>query len=427
MVEARKILLLGATFGADNRGIGALAAGAIAILAKRYPHAQICFLDYGRDGGTSEVEVEGKVRSVPLINLRFSKQAFLPNNIAYLLLLSLLLRLLGPRLRARLIAENRWLALICEADMAAAVSGGDSFSDIYGLGRFFYMCLPQLLMLSLGKRLVLLPQTIGPFQGRLARGVARFLMRRAETVYSRDAEGVRQARALLGVAETDPKVRFCYDMGFLLQPRRPEYLDCVRIEELAAEPKMLVGLNISGLLYIGGYDRSNMFALKADYRDLVDSLIAYLIEEQKANVLLIPHVFGERTESDTTAIAETYRRLKGKYPDGLHCVRGAYDEREIKYVIGLCDFFVGSRMHACIAALSQAIPAVGIAYSRKFSGVLESIGTGQLVADLRELDIEETLGMIGRAYAERAAIKSRLQQAMAAVKQETLHLLAHTA
>ena len=38
-----------------------------------------------------------------------------------------------------------------------------------------------------------------------------------------------------------------------------------------------------------------------------------------------------------------------------------YDQHAIKSIIGRCDFFIGSRMHACIAALSQKIPTAAVA------------------------------------------------------------------
>ena len=44
-MNPKTILLLGATFGANNMGIAALASGAIKILVKTYPHAEIFFLD----------------------------------------------------------------------------------------------------------------------------------------------------------------------------------------------------------------------------------------------------------------------------------------------------------------------------------------------------------------------------------------------
>ena len=43
------------------------------------------------------------------------------------------------------------------------------------------------------------------------------------------------------------------------------------------------------------------------------------------------------------------------------------------YIAGL-DFFMGARMHACIAAFSSGVPVVPMAYSRKFAGLFGTLG-----------------------------------------------------
>jgi polysaccharide pyruvyl transferase WcaK-like protein len=117
-----------------------------------------------------------------------------------------------------------------------------------------------------------------------------------------------------------------------------------------------------------------------------------------------------------------YAELKQHYPKGLYLVRGTYDQGEIKYIIGLCDLFIGSRMHACIAALSQNIPAVAIAYSRKFTGVLQTIDAEFSVADPRELENDAVLAVIDRVYEQRTAIHRQLERTMPAVKETVLQL-----
>jgi len=424
-MKKKKVLLLGATFNTDNMGVGALAAGALTILTKKYSDADIFFLDYGKESTATVTDVAGKNITVPLVNLRFSWKIFLPNNVAYLFFLAILIKFVSQDLGKIIIENNRWLKIISEADIAVAASGGDSFSDIYGLSRFFYIALPQLLVTGLGIRLVFLPQTIGPFKGGLSREVATYLMRRAERIYSRDIEGVSEAKSVLDLKDNDSKVRFCYDMGFVVEPHRPNTIESIGIKEngLALGTRPLIGLNVSGLLLLGGYSKQNMFNLRVDYQTLIDEIIKYLIEENQANILLVPHVFGIQEESDSFAVVATYERLKDRYPDRLFCVRGLYDQNEIKGIIGRCDFFIGSRMHACIGALSQSIPAIGISYSRKFSGVFESIGVGYLIADPRQLTIEEMLNVIGKALSEQEEIKNHLQRIIPEVKEKILTLL----
>jgi polysaccharide pyruvyl transferase WcaK-like protein len=85
-----------------------------------------------------------------------------------------------------------------------------------------------------------------------------------------------------------------------------------------------------------------------------------------------------------------------------------YDQHEIKGVIGQCDFFIGSRMHSCIAALSQGVPCVAVAYSRKFAGVFESVGMESWVVDAREATNEEAVARILDLYRQRASVRAGL-------------------
>ncbi|WP_169517177.1 polysaccharide pyruvyl transferase family protein [Azohydromonas australica] len=416
-----KILLLGASFGTGNMGVGALTAGALTVIRRRFPQASVSLLDYGREAALSQTRIDGKTLSVPLVNLRFSWKLFLLNNVALLLALSVLMRCLSAQGRRWLVQRNPWLRAVTDADAAVAVSGGDSFSDIYGLGRFFYVALPQLLAVSLGVKLIMLPQTIGPFRTGLARRVAAFLMRRAELVYSRDAVGIDEIGKLVDPAAAS-KARFCYDIGFVLEPHAPCALEVDVLRQLPRQ-RPVVGLNVSGLLYIGGYTRRNMFELKLDYNELVECLVAYFTEVEEADVVLIPHVFGAHQESDVTAAQALYERLRQRHGQRLHVMQGDFDQNEVKYAIGCCDFFVGARMHACIAALSQAVPAVGVAYSDKFAGVFDSVGVPELVVDPRRMSLDEALAAVRQAFTRRNDIHAELGTSMPRIKARVLALL----
>jgi polysaccharide pyruvyl transferase WcaK-like protein len=365
---------------------------------------------------------EGSV-AVPLVNMRFSWKFWLHNNIAFLLFLTALMKLLPfAALRRRWIAGNDCLRYLNESDLVLAISGGDSFSDIYGLQRLFYVSLPQLLALWSGKKLILPPQTLGPFKSRFGRGVAKYIIKRAEVIYSRDRAGILQVENMLGPGVGADRLRFCYDVGFVVDPIPPASIDLVGLPLEELEAQRLVGLNVSGLLYMGGYTRNNMFGLKTDYRAFTHTLIDFLIEKKKAAVVLIPHVLGTMGECDSPVCDRLFQELKDKYPDRIGVVRGRYNQSEIKYIIGLCDFFIGARMHACIAALSQGIPAMAIAYSDKFIGVMQAVGVGGLVADPRSMGAEEVLHAIAGAYDRRADLRRQLEETIPGVKQAVLDL-----
>src|SRR6266404_970761 len=381
------ICLLGVTFDSPNLGVGAILNKYVGGILRCYPNANISVLDYGRESFRRTLDLDGRTTSVEFVNMRFSKKLYLRNNIAFLIFLAFLNRYIFPQwLQNKIIHGNPVLRHVRDTDVFASIAGGDSFSDIYGLGRLLYETLPQFLVLLMTKRLVLFPQTLGPFKSWLAHRIAHSILSGAMFVCSRDALGIKSLEGLVD-NPSDSKYRFCYDLGFLLEPVRPAGIDLNGL--LVKTPGTpLIGLNVSGLLNSGGYNGKNMFALKIDYASMIRNLLAYLIAEKGTRVVLVPHVHGEPGpagdfESDECACTQLYEAMKETYPGKLFVVQGIRTTSEIKYVIGHCDLFIGSRMHACIAALSLEVPAVALSYSDKFRGVWQSIDLQELIADPR--------------------------------------------
>lgn len=213
------------------------------------------------------------------------------------------------------------------------------------------------------------------------------------------------------------KLDFCYDMGFVLEPRIDGE---TRPRELAQIDSKLpiVGFNVSGLLYMGGYTGRNMFGLKGDYRLLAQDLIKHLIRKHKVKIMLLPHVIGsvQNSENDITACHKIYQAAGSEVQKHLFTVNEDYDQHELKTIIGACDFFIGSRMHACIGALSQCIPAVGLAYSRKFRGVFGSVGVEEMVIDLRMYDNDHIVENVSRMYERKTYFRTQLELKMPSVQ-----------
>jgi polysaccharide pyruvyl transferase WcaK-like protein len=422
-----KICLLGASFDTGNLGVSALAESSIKIILNRWPDTEIVLLGSGSANGEHHLNISGREVRVRVVRMRFCKNVFLRSHFCVLLLNALLLKLLPLRgFRNLLSAINPYVRILVETDKVFDITGGDSFSDIYGLHRFLiYGFLQKWLVTQFGKELILLPQTYGPFKRSITRLMAKSILNRSSVVYARDSESFEYLQALLGGHNVDGKLRFMPDVAFILDSHRPETIDIGSLDNVRKEGSIVVGLNISGLLFNGGYTHENMFGLKTNYSELIYRVVDFLMEDERLLVLLVPHVLSpsREVEDDPNACRQLYEKIIEKYPDRIFLTQGQYNQNGIKHIIGLCDLFIGSRMHACIAALSQSMPVVGIAYSKKFQGVFDSVGMSNYVADVYQCSEDKLLSTIRAALDDREKIRMHLNKVMPEIKANILRML----
>ncbi|MCC7374087.1 MAG: polysaccharide pyruvyl transferase family protein [Verrucomicrobiales bacterium] len=412
-----KVCLMGASLGTGNRGVSALGASLIHLVSSTTPGAEPVLVIGSRSPGPFEAIAQGRRTPVTTINHRLSPKSPPGKQILLIALLAVLHRILpGKGLKRWLASTNEWVNTVANARFVGEICGGDSFSDIYGFQRFFFRSLPTILVILIRGEIVLFPQTYGPFKTRIAQGIAGWIVRRASMALARDKVSLEVARSL---GATPDRSKFCPDVAFTLPIERPENPAIEPPLPPATGARCLVGLNVSGLLFHGGYSRANMFDLKMDYPAFVRGLVERLLQSPENRVLLVPHTFAPpgRVESDNGACAELRAALPAALQERVHLVTHGYDQHQIKGVIGMCDFFIGSRMHACIAALSQGIPTIGVAYSRKFVGVFESVGVASWVVDGKSTTGPEAIDQILALLSQRETVKADLKRGVDAAKQ----------
>lgn len=290
---------------------------------------------------------------------------------------------------------------IKRCDVVFDTSGGDSYSDIYGNNRLLHQFLPKLIALALQKRLILSPQTIGPFKKHIWEHLCKYQLKKCFAVFARD-----NASYELGKNEFElNNIYLVTDMAMILpfdHNHNPS----------SYSSNFRVGVNVSGLLYNGGYTSDNQFNLKLNYKNFIDRLINMLIYDISCEVHLIPHVITTGVESDNEACAI----IKKKYPNVIYEeVFG--DPIEAKSYISNLDLLIGSRMHSTIAAISSGIPVLPLSYSRKFEGLFESIGYRECI-NLKEIDEEQALTTIKMSLDRRAELCKEAQRSNSLIKEK---------
>ena len=285
-----------------------------------------------------------------------------------------------------------------DSDLVIDIGGGDSFADIYGRRRLTQMFLMKYLTHLARRPLVLAPQTFGPFRHWLSTFLAQHTIRRCAITATRDRLSTTCLRDMGIKGEVVEASDVALRLPYTPPAPRPE------------DGPVRIGINVSGLLMNGGYTRNNMFGLKMDYPQLMrDILRRFAKHPEPCEIHLVPHVIswaGGGVEDDHAASL----KLQEEFPTVTVAPTFASPSEAKSYIAGM-DFFMGARMHACIAAFSSGVPVVPMAYSRKFAGLFGALGYDETV-DCTTQTAEEILTRIFDAYARRADLAQAQKAAL---------------
>jgi len=382
-----------------NLGVGALRAATIGAFLAREPEAKMTVFDDGWGERPGTAYVHGRPVPITLCGARHSRRYHRPESYVNMRL-SAMLGGLG----------NHGVAAIDNADVVLDVSGGDSFSDIYGEHRFKTVAWPKRLTLLRKRQLVLLPQTYGPFKIPRIRAEAAGLARGAAMAWARDPDSFAALKELVGPDFDPRRHREGVDVAFGLEPRAPEG---AAFDELSAwfeaAPGPVMGINVSGLM--SRAEGIAQFRLAGDGGKVARQICERVLEEPDTRVIIVPHVLAAGgTDDDTATSAALHADLAATYGDRVAITPRGLDPHQTKWVISRTEWFCGMRMHATIAALSSAVPAAILAYSLKARGVFATVGQERHVADARTLGDDELLDALWKSWSDRSAARAELAE-----------------
>lgn len=400
------ISILNASPDTGNQGVSALCLSAVAGLAARNM-GQIAVADHGRGVRRSELAFT----AVDLIGLSNTRRYWRNENLKAVRALARVGGLYSPT--ARVIAQSRAIL---------DVSGGDSFTDLYGPKRFRTMVLSKQLALDNAKPLVLLPQTLGPFNNPEMRAEAVDILAGARAVWVRDKGSYRFLQDMLGASFNPEKHRLGLDMAVALPQAAPKSGLSAKVLTWLNEQDdaPVIGLNVSGLLAMDAQEAQKTFRL-ADRHDRQLEVMCRSILDQNptARLLLVPHVHQPdgAPESDLSASRILKTKLGSEYAERIEIIEARLNAMELKWVLARLDWFAGARMHATIGAFSSGTPTLGLGYSDKAAGVFDQCGIGSDVADLRQLDADTLAREAVASVAKRQETRERLASLVAGLRQ----------
>lgn len=243
-----------------------------------------------------------------------------------------------------------------ECDIIFDFTAGDSFSDIYGLKRFVRRTFIKELVIISRTPLVLGSQTYGPYKTLFAKVLASYVIKKSKYVFARDVFSSKLVKKMTG-RDAITTVDVAFAMQYERQKKNTD--------------RMTIGFNPSGLLWQGGYKKTNQFNLKVNYRQYCMSVLKALVQKNNYRVVLVPHVISkDLDEIDNDLVACNYLLESIPQLEMAPCFDSPIEAKS--YISGL-DMFIGARMHAAIAAFTTGVPVLPFSYSPKFEGVFSSL------------------------------------------------------
>lgn len=394
-------LLIGTTPYADNRGVSAIASSTVKSLRSQFKDARITLWHtypetYLRDAPTSSYEHDTHLimdknshEYLLKLPLRIMKYSFFK-----------LFKKIGIKIDF-LINDETLQAYEC-SDVIISCNFGDAFNDLYGKVLFSSIVGQHILGFLSGSPIVLFPQSIGTFNSKLTKFVARLILNRAKIIMVREKNTESH---LIEIGVDKNLIYNVPDMAFLLEAadkkKVNDILENEGIKKDILSTKKIIGLSVRTDMAM----LSNLSGQEDSYIDIMVKMINHMTKKMDSIVLIIPN--ASLTEGyDNKSLGNTIKEKTGN--KNVFSIKGEYTAEELKGIIGICDIFIGAMMHTIIAAISMNIPSLSLSYSHKSQGVMENVGLGKYNLDYKKLKYEDLINQIEYIEQHKTQIKEEI-------------------
>ena len=233
-------------------------------------------------------------------------------------------------------------------------SGGDIFTSDYNNLR------KHLSYPLVSKKSYLCSHTIGPFK-KEDEIYFKKCIDNISAISVREKISYEYVKNLVG---NETRVECVADVAFSL-PSNEILGKKILQHHLVLEDEKFVAVSVSkGVIRYSGLDESSYIKEFSKFLD-------YLTNEGYI-VILIPHVCERNPNNNDLMICRTVLDSM-KHPKKARIMAYEYSAVEFKSVIRHASALIGARTHATIASMSQLVPTVSIAYSRKAYGIVEEV------------------------------------------------------
>lgn len=320
----------------------------------------------------------------------------------------------------KLLEITPFIKEVLDSDLVIDFSGDiwGRNADLVGPNRFIVGLLKDRVVQLLGKKIVMLAGSPGPFNRDETLDFAHEVFSNFTFITNRE----KISRKVLENYGFDTSKVYDYVCpAFMFEPlSQKEILKFIEDTPLYNKVRPVVGFILCGWNMLQGpFSRENW--KNEEYALYVDLLVDF-IKKYKVNLCLMSHSngfdlppkFKLKQGRDFPIVKQLYDILKQtEVADFVFLLDGIYSPAETKAIISNFDMLISGRVHAAVAGLSQNIPTTIIDYghepkAHKLMGFAEVAGVRDYVANPR--DLQDMREKVDKCWNNRNEMRSFLKE-----------------
>jgi colanic acid/amylovoran biosynthesis protein len=272
------------------------------------------------------------------------------------------------------------------ASMDAGFSIGGGFLQMRSTRELATVSLIHLSQLAIAKRagrpLIMLPQSVGPFEGRLQRALARITLRWFSLLL------VREEHSAQHIAELDPaladRVRIVPDLAFLSTSDTPPNLE-------RPPSSLRVGIVTRQWWFPSSDDPA------ADEERYLREMAAFVDGLHAAGhvPVLVVHSDGPTTRGDDRISTDRVRKLATHDPEVVD-VATLPQIDDVLATYSSMDLVVSTRLHGALMSMMAGVRAVAVGYEWKSEGIFDALDLAPWHVRIGDVTSDELLELVSR-------------------------------
>lgn len=274
----------------------------------------------------------------------------------------------------------------------------------------FYVRLAQ----KLGKKVIFLPNSFGPFNGLTVENQIKSVFSKMDLIYAREKVS---ADALSHLLNKHVPVEF--DLGFFLEKGDIDKSISILSKYNLKTSEKIIGITVRPWRFPGSENPKKLYD---NYLDSVASFIEYASDKGYKIALCNQSLGRSAHEDDRIAISELLLRIKNKesviwIDENLSCDL-------LKAVYSHFHFFIGTRFHSIIFSLTSLVPSIAIGYGgNKAEGIMNDFNLNDYIVQIQDIEKNHLISMFENGIRDYNLIQQNLHASLTKVSKSRNRLI----